>query len=266
MTDMTQRFQALHDGADIFVMPNPWDIGSARLLTSLGFPALATTSSGHAATLGKHDQAVTRDEMLEHAASMAAAVDVPLNIDSERCFADDPAGVAETVALLATTGAAGCSIEDYNPASGEIDSIGEATDRVAAAAEAAHRGPHRMVLTARAENRIYGIDDLEDIVARLSAYRDAGADVVYPTGLTDLDQISVVVREIGLPVNILALAGCPPIGELGALGVRRVSTGGALAWAAYGALMDTARELMTEGTSTYTETPLSARDRVAAFG
>lgn len=265
MTTMAERFRELHDATEIFVMPNPWDIGSARLLASLGFPALATTSSGHAATLGRHDQSVTRDEMLDHAAAIAAAVDVPINIDSERCFADDPQGVAETVALIAATGAAGCSIEDYDPGSGEIDPIGHAVDRVAAAAEAAHRGPNRLVLTARAENHIYGIDDLDDTVARLAAYRDAGADVVYPTGLTDLDQISVVVHDIGVPVNILASPGTPPVGALAAVGVRRVSTGGALAWAAYGAAAAAARELAVKGTSTPTATAFSPVDRAAAF-
>src|SRR6478735_11087768 len=182
---VTEDFRALHHSGT-FVMPNAWDIGSARILAGLGFPALATTSSGHAASLGKRDQQVTRDELLVHAEQLAAAVDVPLSIDAERCFADTPAGVAETVSMLSETGAAGCSIEDFDPATGAIDDIGDAAERVAAAAEAAHRSG--MVLTARSENLLYG-KPLDDAIARLVAYRDAGADVVYAPGLINADDI-----------------------------------------------------------------------------
>ncbi len=245
-------------------MPNPWDAGSAKLLAWLGFPALATTSSGHAATLGRLDQQVTRDELLAHAAALAAAVDVPLNVDSERCFAADPAGVAETVALIAETGAAGCSIEDYDPEADAIDPVGAAATRVAAAAEVARR--HGLVLTARAENHLYGAADLDDTIARLQAYREAGADVVYAPGLKVLDDISRVVGEVDAPVNVLAWPGGPSIPELASVGVRRVSTGGALARAAYGALVRGARELLGEGTSTYLADAISSRDLEAAFG
>lgn len=257
-----KRFRELHDDG-LFVMPNPWDLGSARLLASLGFPALATTSSGHAATLGRTDQHVRRDELLAHAAALAAGVDVPLSVDAERCFADDPRGVAETVELIAQTGAAGCSIEDYDPAPGRIDPIEEAVERVAAAAEAART--HGLVLTARAENHLHGIDDLADTIARLCAYRDAGAEVVYAPGLVDLDQITRLVREVGVPVNVLARPNGPSVAELASVGVRRVSTGGALARAAYGALMRGARELLDTGTSTYLADAVIDAELAAAF-
>lgn len=244
-------------------MPNPWDVGSARLLASLGFPALATTSSGHAASLGRSDQKVTRDELLTHAAALAGAVGVPLNVDSERCFADNPEGVAETVHMIAETGAAGCSIEDYDPARDAIDPIDAAAERVAAGGGAART--HGLVLTARAENHLYGIEDLDDTLARLSAYREAGADVVYAPGLADIDDIARVVRAVDAPANVLLLKEGPSILELAAAGVRRVSTGGALAKAAYGALMRAAEELRDRGTSTFAEHDLSETQIEAPF-
>lgn len=256
------RFRDLHT-AGLFVMPNPWDVGSARLLASIGFPALATTSSGHGACLGRLDQHVTRDELVIHVAQLAAAVDVPLSVDAERCFADDTGGVGDTVGRLCDAGAAGISIEDYDPASG-IDPLATAAERVAAAADVARR--HGVVLTARAENHLYGVDDLDDTVARLRAYRDAGADVVYAPGLRSLDAIARVVAEVEAPVNVLAGPKVPPIDELAAVGVRRVSTGGALAYAAYGAMVAAAEELRDLGTSTYTSAALSSRSRQRAFG
>jgi 2-methylisocitrate lyase-like PEP mutase family enzyme len=245
------RFRELHAGERLFVMPNPWDVGSARLLEARGFEALATTSAGFAWTLGKQDQRVTREELVAHVAALAAATTVPLNVDSERCYPDDPGGVAETVALLADAGASGCSIEDYDPAAGSIDDVGAAAERVAQAAEAAHALPEPMVLTGRAENHIRGVDDLDDTIARLLAYRDAGADCVYAPGLRELEQISAVVEAVGVPVNVLALGAGPSIPDLEAAGVRRVSTGSLLAGAAYGALLAGADELLGAGTSTY---------------
>jgi 2-methylisocitrate lyase-like PEP mutase family enzyme len=262
--DHRAHFRELHARDEIFVMPNAWDIGSARLLASLGFPALATTSSGLAWSLGKDDQSVTRDELLDHVAALAAAVDLPLSVDSERCYGDDPGGVAETVSLLHLAGAAGCSIEDYDPATGRIDDIDLAAERVAVAAEAAHSGDP-MVLTARAENHLYGGTDLADTIKRLQAYRAAGADVVYAPGLSDRDQLAAVVVAVDAPLNVLALAHGPTVGELGAAGVRRVSTGGALASAAYGAMMAGARELLSAGSSAYVRAGLSKDDRAAAF-
>jgi 2-methylisocitrate lyase-like PEP mutase family enzyme len=249
--DRRARFRDLHTREQLFVMPNPWDVGSARLLASCGFEALATTSSGFAWSLGKLDRTVTRDELVAHVTSLAAATPVPLNVDSERCYPDDPGGVSETVSLLADAGAAGFSIEDYNPATGGIDDVELAAERVALAAEAAHALPDPMVLTGRAENHIHGVDDLDDTIARLIAYRDAGADVVYAPGLSDLDEIRAVVQAVGVPVNVLALPNGPAVAELASVGVRRVSTGGALARAAYNALLTGARELLGAGTSSY---------------
>jgi len=257
------RFRQLHEQG-LFVMPNPWDIGSARILASMGFPALATTSLGHAASLGKVDQTVTRDELVVHVAAISAAIDLPLNVDAERGFAEDPTGVAQTVSLLAEAGAAGCSIEDYDPARGAIDDIAVAAERVAAAAEAAHR--HGMLLTARAENALYGVDDISDTVTRLRAYREAGADVVYAPRLTDADEIRQVVQATDAPVNVLAMRHGPSIPEMAELGVRRVSTGGPLARAAYGALRRAAKELLGPGTSTYQDDALTSDDLDRAFG
>ena len=256
------RFHQLHERGT-FVMPNPWDIGSARILASMGFKALATTSLGHAASLGKVDQTVTRDELLTHVSAISGAVDLPLNVDAERCFADDLAGVAETVTLLAEAGAAGCSIEDYDPARRAIDDVEVAAERVAAAAQAAHR--HGMLLTARAENALYGIDDLDDTIARLRAYRAAGADVLYAPRLTDAEHIRRVVQATDAPVNVLAMRHGPTIPALAELGVRRVSTGGPLARAAYGALRRAAEELLGPGTSTYQDDALTSDDLERAF-
>ena len=256
------RFRALHRGG-LFVMPNPFDAGSARLLASMGFPALATTSSGFAATLGRADYDVGRDQLLEHVAAVAAAVDVPLNVDSERCYGNDPAGVAETVELLAVAGASGCSIEDFDPATGEIDPLEVSVPRVAAAAGAAR--DHGVVLTARAENHLHGIDDLDDTIARLRAYRDAGAEVVYAPGLVDPHQIRRLVKAVEVPVNVLAMRSGPAIPELAALGVRRVSTGGSLARAAYGAIASAAAELQKPGTSTYLDGVITWADFGAAM-
>ena len=247
----------------VFVMPNAWDVGSARLLASMGFPAIATTSSGHAAALGRTDQHVTRDELLVHVEALAAAVEIPVSVDAERCFADDPAGVAETVRLVAEAGAAGCSIEDYDPRSGSIDPIAVAVERVRAAAEAASK--HSMVLTARAENHLYDLGDLDDTITRLRAYRDAGADVLYAPGLVTADEIKRVVDEIGAPINVLAMRRTPAVPVLAGLGVRRVSTGGGLARAAYGALVAAARELQDTGTSTYLDAAIAGSDLDAAL-
>ena len=266
VADRRARFRALHRREELFVLPNPWDVGSARLLASLGFEALATTSAGLAWSLGKLDQRVTRDELVAHAALLAAATPLPLNVDSERCYPDDPGGVTETVALLADAGAAGFSIEDYDPAAGTIDRIEVAAERVAVAAEAAHRLDEPLVLTGRAENHIRGVDDLDDTIARLIAYRDAGADAVYAPGLRDIERIAAVVEAVGVPVNVLALPHGPTVPELAAVGVRRVSTGGALAGAAYGALVAGARELLGDGTSRYAESGVPGEALRAAFG
>jgi 2-methylisocitrate lyase-like PEP mutase family enzyme len=246
------RFLELHRPGNPLLLPNPWDQGSARLLASLGFQALATTSSGYAATLGRLDGSVSRDEALAHAAAVVAATELPVSADLENCFADDPAGVARTAALAVEAGLAGCSIEDSTGREDEpIYDKGLAVERVAAAAEAAHAGPVRLVLTARAENFLRGRQDLADTIARLQAYQAAGADVLYAPGLTSLADIRQVVTSVDLPVNVLAVAGAPSVGELAGAGVSRVSVGGAFAAAAFGALVDAATELRDKGTYGY---------------
>jgi 2-methylisocitrate lyase-like PEP mutase family enzyme len=265
VADRRARFQALHAGGRLFVMPNPWDAGSARLLASFGFEALATTSAGLALALGRLDQNVSRDELVAHVEVVSNATSLPLNVDSERLFPDDPGGVSETVTLLAGAGAAGCSIEDYDPATNALDDVAAAAERVGLAAEAAHDLPAPMVLTARAENHLHGVEDLDDTISRLLAYAAAGADCVYAPGLKDLDQIAAVVDAVGVPVNVLALRGGPRVAELASVGVRRVSTGSLPAVAAYAVLKAAANELLTDGTSTYGEGALSNDELRTAF-
>ena len=258
-------FRELHGADRLFVMPNPWDLGSARLLETLGFEALATTSQGYAWALGKLDYGVTRDELVAHVRGLSASTSLPLNVDSADCYPDDPGGIAETVRLLAEAGAAGCSIEDFDPVKGLVD-IDLAAERVAIAAEAAHGLRERVMLTGRAENHIRGVDDLDDTIARLLAYRDAGADCLYAPGLTDIEHVRRVVEAVGSPVNVLALPSGPPIDELASAGVRRVSTGSQLAGAAYGAFLKGARELLEAGTSGYAEAGFPRDLLTAAFG
>jgi 2-methylisocitrate lyase-like PEP mutase family enzyme len=252
MTDQSaraERFLARHHDDAPLLLANAWDAGSAAILASLGFEALATTSSGHAATLARLDGAVSRDEAIEHAAAIVAATDLPVSADLENGFADDPAGVAETVRLALGAGLAGCSIEDYSARDADpIYTLELATERVAAAAEVAHEGPVHLVLTARAENHVRGRDDLDDTIARLRAYEAAGADVLYPTGLTDLSAIRAVVAAVERPVNVLARPGLASVDELAAAGVSRISVGGAFAFAALGALVEAAEELRSDGT------------------
>ena len=247
--DQAQRFLALHRAGEPLLMPNPWDLGSARLLASLGFEALATTSSGFAATLGRNDGAVSRDEAIVHAAVIVAATDLPVSADLENGFADAPAGVAETMRMSIEVGLAGASVEDFTGrADDPIYGIGLAAERIAAAAAAAHGGPSRLVLTARAENYLHGRPDLADTIARLQAFQEAGADVLYAPGLRTLEDISQVVREVDRPVNVLALEGVPPVAELAQAGVSRISVGGAFAFAALGAVVSAAAELREQGT------------------
>jgi 2-methylisocitrate lyase-like PEP mutase family enzyme len=260
------RFRELHAREQLFVMPNPWDVGSARILAALGFEALATTSAGFAWALGKLDTQVTRDELGDHVAELAAATDLPLNVDSERCHPDEPGGVAETVRLLGEAGAAGCSIEDWNPVTGRIDDVGLAVERVAEAADAGRAFDPPLVLTGRAENHLHGVDDLDDTIARLVAYRDAGADCVYAPWLSTTEQVSAVVDAVGVPVNVLATPAVPPLSELAELGVRRISTGSLLAGVAYGALAAAARELQGGATATYAADRLTEDDKQGAFG
>lgn len=251
-TSKAKRFLELHRSDTPLLLPNPWDVGTAKLFASLGFQALATTSSGHAATLGRLDGALTHTEALDHAAIIVAATDLPVSADLENCFADDPEGVANTVRLAKETGLAGCSIEDYTGNSDDpIYEASHAAERVAAAAEAAHSGSVRLVLTARAENHLHGRDDLADTIHRLQSFQAAGADVLYAPGVTTAKDIQHLVESVDLPVNVLALPGTPSVAELARLGVARVSVGGGFSLVGIGAVADAARELLDRGTYGY---------------
>jgi 2-methylisocitrate lyase-like PEP mutase family enzyme len=246
-----RSFRELHSSEAPLLMPNPWDQGSARLLQALGFKALATTSGGFAASLGRLDGNVTREEALTHARAIAQATGLPVSADLENCFADDPAGVAETVRLAAAAGLAGCSVEDWSGT--EIYDIGLATERVAAAAEAAHSGGAQVVLTARAENHLHGRHDFDDTIARLVAFQEAGADVLFAPRLRGIEQVSAVLQALERPLSVLAGPEVPSIAELGKVGVSRISVGSTFAFASYGALIEAARELQREGTYHYLE-------------
>ena len=268
MNDTTDRFAALHKRSAPLLMPNPWDVGSAKLLASFGFEALATTSSGFASSLGRLDGQVTRDEALVHCAAIVAATPLPVNADLENGFADDPAEVARTVRLAAETGVAGCSIEDFSgdPAD-PIYEAGLAKERVVAAVEAARSGPRRVLLTARAENYLHGRRDLHDTIARLQAFQEAGADVLFAPGLARIDDIRSVVESVDRPVNVLAWPGVATVPELAAAGVRRVSFGSTFSYAALGAVTRAAEELLAEGTYSFGELVLTGMRRAhATFG
>jgi 2-methylisocitrate lyase-like PEP mutase family enzyme len=242
--DRSSQLLALHHADTPLIVPNPWNAGSARLLQWLGFTALATTSSGFASSLGRLDGAVSREETLEECGRIVEAVDIPVTADLVNGFADDPAGVAAAVGDAIGVGLAGCSIEDFTGSEqSPIYDLELAVERVAAAAQAAHAGERRLVLTARAENYLHGATDLNDTIARLQAFQEAGADVVYAPGLTTAADISAVVSAVDVPVNVLLLAAGPSVAELGDLGVRRISVGGSLAYAALGALVDAASDL-----------------------
>lgn len=257
MTDQAakaRRFLELHRPGQPLLMPNAWDVGAARILASLGFEALATTSSGHAATLGRLDGSVTREEALTHAAELVQATDLPVSADLENGFADAPAEVAETVRRAREAGLAGCSIEDFT--GNEADPIYDldlASERVAAAAEAAHEGPVPLLLTARCENHLHGRDDLDDTITRLTAYQEAGADVLFAPYVTQPEAVRRVLEAIDRPLNVLVRANAPLVSELAALGVSRISVGGAFAFAAFGELVEAARELRETGSYHFLE-------------
>jgi 2-methylisocitrate lyase-like PEP mutase family enzyme len=247
--DRAQRFLDMHEPGNPLLLPNPWDVGSAVLLASLGFQALATTSSGFAATLGRLDSSVTREQAIAHAASIVQATELPVSADLENGFGEHAEDVAETVRQARETGLAGCSIEDFSgDQSAPIYERARAVERVLAATEQAHSGSGRFVLTARAENHVHGRDDLADTIARLQAFEQAGADVLYAPGLRTVEEIREVVESVGKPVNVLVRPGMPPVSELAAAGVARISVGGGFAFAALGALVEAAEELQRDGT------------------
>jgi 2-methylisocitrate lyase-like PEP mutase family enzyme len=248
-----EAFRALHTGPGAFVIPNPWDGGSARLLAGLGFKALATTSSGFAMTLGRVDYQVTRDEKLAHLKTLTDAVDVPISADLENLWAASAADAAETMRLAAATGIVGGSIEDYtgNP-DDPILAMDEAVRRVAAAVEVARGLPFPFTVTARAENLLHGRDDLDDTIARLKAFEEVGADVLYAPGLRTLDQIKTVCDAVSKPVNVLGVfVKGASVDQMAEAGAKRISLGGAMARAAAGEVIRASRELLDAGTQTF---------------
>ena len=237
-------FMNLHDG-EPFVIPNPWDAGSARVLETLGFKALATTSSGFAFTLGRSDGAATLGDVASHVASLVDATDLPVSVDLENGYGPDPDDAAVAVARAAEGGAVGGSIEDFDPG-GAIYELGHAAERVAAAAERAHGLGFPFMLTARAENHIRGNPDLDDTIARLQAYERAGADVLYAPGLRTVEEIRTVCEAVSRPVNVLAF-GALTLAEIAQAGAQRVSVGGGLTWVAVRAFADAARAIRETG-------------------
>jgi 2-methylisocitrate lyase-like PEP mutase family enzyme len=263
-----QAFRALHQRNHAFIIPNPWDIGTARLLAHLGFEALASTSAGYAFSMGLHDYAVGRESMIAHLSALASATDLPVSADLENGFADAPEMVAETIKLAAAAGIVGGSIEDATGR--EEHPIYEqalAAERIRAAAESARALGFPFTLTARAENYLHGRRDLRDTIKRLQAYQEAGADVLYAPGLTSESDISALVSSVDRPVNVLM--GIPGaslnLAALSAIGVRRVSVGSGLARAALGAFLGAAREMREHGTFTFAEDAASTREIVAMF-
>jgi 2-methylisocitrate lyase-like PEP mutase family enzyme len=239
-----ETFRALHDG-DPFVIPNPWDSGSARVLEKLGFKALATTSSGLAFTLGRRDGEVSLDEVVAHTAALDDATNLPVAVDLEHGYGPRPEDAALAITRAAEAGAAGGSIEDYDP-SGRIYDSGHATERVAAAAEAARATGSPFVFAARAENHIRGNPDLDDTIARLQAYEAAGADVLYAPGLVSVEEIRAVCDAVSKPVNVLARPHLT-FSEMAAAGAQRVSVGGALTWVAVAGLVSAGKAIRDSG-------------------
>lgn len=246
-------FRALHARDGAFVIPNPWDIGSAQIFAGMGFQALATTSSGFGGTLGLGDYEVPRDDVLAHCKALAQAVDLPVSADLEGCFADTPDGVAETVKLAAETGLVGCSIEDF---SGNVDDpilpMDVAVERTKAAVEAARGAGFAFTLTARAENLLNGRNDLEDTIKRLQAFEEVGADVLYAPGLRTLDEVRAIAEAVTKPINVLnVFVRDASVAQLAEAGATRISLGGALYRAAMGEAIRSAQELLDDGTHTF---------------
>jgi 2-methylisocitrate lyase-like PEP mutase family enzyme len=256
MNDKATAFRRLHDAPGTFIIPNPWDIGTARILATLGFPALATTSAGMAFSLGVAEGATQREAALDHCRAIVGATPLPVSADLERGFGDSPESAAETIRAAADIGLAGCSLEDHTGDRDDpIFDFTLAVERIAAAVEARRALPHDFVLTARCENFLWGRPDLDDTIRRLQAFERAGADVLYAPGLHDLGTIRIVCEAVTRPVNVVM--GMPGasfgVTELAAAGVKRISVGSALARLAYGAFVDAAREMRSTGTFRFSE-------------
>jgi len=271
MRDQAEKaaaFRALHERAGAFIIPNPWDVGTARLLASLGFEALATTSAGYAFSLGQRDNTIGREPMMEHVRTIVEATDLPVSADLENGFGDDPETVAETIRLAGDAGLAGGSIEDSTARPDHpIYDLEPAVERIRAAVEAARSLPHPFTLTARAENYLCGRPDLADTIRRLQAYQEAGADVLYAPGLTSREDIASIVRSVDRPVNVvMGLQGVQlSLAELSEIGVKRVSVGSALSRVALGAFLRAAREMREKGTFTFGADAVSFREISTMF-
>jgi len=275
MADVTAKtkekadaFFALHHGPGAFILPNPWDRGSARILAHLGFKALATTSMGYAFSIGQRDNSLTREQTLANAADIAAATELPVNADLENGFGDAPENAAETIRLTMATGIVAGSIED---ASGReeapIYELGLAKARIEAAVAAARALPYKFTLTARAENYLWGRPDLNDTIKRLQAYQDAGADVLYAPGLKSREDITAVVSALDRPVNVvMGLTGAQlSLEELSKVGVKRISLGSSLQRAALGEFVRAAREIHEQGTFTFAARAAQPKEMTAIF-
>ena len=267
--DLGKAFRALHERPGAFIIPNPWDAGTARLLEQLGFEALATTSAGYAFSAGRQDNAVGRELMMEHVRAVVAAVDLPVSADLENGFGHDPETVAETIRMGAAAGLVGGSIEDNSTRSDEpIYELPQAVERVRAAVEAARSVDFPFTLTARCENYLVGRPDLKDTIERLQVYQEAGADVLYAPGLRSREDIAEVVRSVDRPVNVvMGLAGVQlSLAQLSELGVKRISVGSSLSRAALGAFLRAAQEMREHGTFTYAEQAVPFKDINGMFG
>jgi 2-methylisocitrate lyase-like PEP mutase family enzyme len=251
-----RAFRALHEREGIFVIPNPWDVGSARILAGMGFEALATTSAGMAFALGLREGTVSRADTFDHCRTIVQATSLPVSADMEKGFGDSPRAVADCIVAAAETGLAGCSIEDYTGnRTDPIFDFNLAVERIAAAVEAARSWSRDFVLTARSENFLWGRRDLDDTIRRLQGFSEAGADVLYAPGLGDLETIKTLCTEVDKPVNVVM--GLPGkryrLDELAAAGVKRISIGAASARAAYGTLVDAANEINQQGSFTFAD-------------
>jgi 2-methylisocitrate lyase-like PEP mutase family enzyme len=261
-------FRALHDRPSAFIIPNPWDAGTARLLAHLGFEALATTSMGYAFSVGRRDNTIGRDEMMAHVRAIASATDLPVSADLENGYGDAPEIVAETIRLASAAGAVGGSIEDATGRPGHpIYELPHAVERIRAAVEAARALPFAFTITARAENYLHGRPDLNDTIQRLQAYQEAGVDVLYAPGLATKDDIAAVVGSVDRPVNVLmGLRGVQvDLATLSAMGVRRVSVGSALCRSALGAFLRAAREMRDRGTFDFANQAATPAEITAVF-
>ena len=267
--EKAEAFRALHERNSAFIIPNPWDAGTARILTHLGFEALATTSMGYAFSLGRRDSTLNRAESLAYASAIVSATDLPVSADLENGFGDDPKVVEETIRLARGAGLVGGSIEDATGCPDDpIYEIEHAVERIRSAVEAARALPFPFTLTARAENYLHGRPDLRDTIKRLQAFQEAGADVLYAPALASKDDIATVVRSVDRPVNVvMGLRGAQlSLAELSAIGVKRISVGSALYRSALGAFLSAAREMCEQGTFTFAKGAASTQELSSIFG